>query len=177
MHHHAAYHPLESFLLLDILDSVWVSCTFLGKDQTLMARSHCCLRPFLLQNTHIKLKLFCWRSSSKSFNILTNTFLLAPQGAHNTLKYCMWALPRGGMYCISTLLQGGMYWVVHSRRPRDFPRPERCPEGKASWFEAVYSHSLIIDPSLGMYQEIHPWRASSTYSVKINISLLMMREW
>ena len=32
---------------------------------------------------------------------------------------------------IRTLPRGGMYWVVHPRRPRDFPRPERCPEGEA----------------------------------------------
>ena len=46
-----------------------------------------------------------------------------------------------------------------------------------SRFEAVYGHSLIINPSLGMYQEIHPCRVSSTYSDKINTSLPMMREW
>ena len=34
-------------------------------------------------------------------------------------------------YCIRTLPRGGMYWVVHPRRPRDFPRPSRCPEGEA----------------------------------------------
>ena len=31
----------------------------------------------------------------------------------------------GAEYCIHTLPRGGMYWVVHPRRPRDFPRPER----------------------------------------------------
>ena len=35
------------------------------------------------------------------------------------------------VYCIRTLPRGGMYWIVHPRRPRDFPRPERCPEGEA----------------------------------------------
>ena len=30
--------------------------------------------------------------------------------------------------CIRTLPRGGMYWVVHPRRPRDFPRPKRCPK-------------------------------------------------
>ena len=25
-------------------------------------------------------------------------------------------------YCIRTLPRGGRYWVVHPRRPRDFPR-------------------------------------------------------
>ena len=34
-------------------------------------------------------------------------------------------------YCIRTLPRGGIYWVVHPQRPRDFPRPERCPEGEA----------------------------------------------
>ena len=41
----------------------------------------------------------------------------------------------------------------------------------------MYGHSLITNPSLGMYQEIHPWRAMSIDSVKINTSLIMMREW
>ena len=41
----------------------------------------------------------------------------------------------------------------------------------ASRLEAVYGHSLIINPSLGMYQEIHPSRG-----VKINNFLIMMRE-
>ena len=39
-------------------------------------------------------------------------------------------------------------------------------------------HSLVINPSLGMYQAIHPYyRAMSIVCVKINISLLMMTEW
>ena len=45
-----------------------------------------------------------------------------------------------------------------------------------SRLEAVYDHSLIIIPYQGMYQEIHPCRASSIGSVKINTSLIMMRE-
>ena len=53
----------------------------------------------------------------------------------------------------------------------------RDVQPNTSRFEAVYGHSLIIDPSLGMYQEIHPCRASRTYSDKINTSLPMMREW
>ena len=87
------------------------------------------------------------------------------------------------LYCIHTLPRGGMYWVVHSRRPRDFSRAEGNLEvggdvqPNTSRFEAVYGHSLIINPSLGMYQEIHPCRVSSTYSVKINTSLPMMIEW
>ena len=45
-----------------------------------------------------------------------------------------------------------------------------------SRLEAVYGHSLIINPYQGMYQEIHPCMAGSIDSVKINTSLLMMRE-
>ena len=63
-----------------------------------------------------------------------------------------------------TLPRGGMYWVVHPRPPGDFPRPSRCPEGEilrsegiqpnSSRFEAVYGHSLIINPSLGIRKYI-----------------------
>ena len=42
----------------------------------------------------------------------------------------------------------------------------------ASRLEAVYGHSLIINASLGMYQEIHPFRPMSIHSVKINTSLV-----
>ena len=75
-----------------------------------------------------------------------------------------------------------MYWVVQPRQPRDFPRPEGNLEvggdvqPNSSRFGAVYGHSLIINPFLGMYHEIHPLRASSIDSVKINTSLPMMRE-
>ena len=48
---------------------------------------------------------------------------------------------------------------------------------KTSRAEAVYGHSLIINPSLEMYQKIHPYRAMSIDSVRINTSLLMKREW
>ena len=78
----------------------------------------------------------------------------------------------------------GMYWVVHPRRPRDFPRPEGNLEvggdvqPKTSRLEAVYGHSLIINPYLGMYQKIHPRdrRAVSIGNVKINTSLIMKRK-
>ena len=53
--------------------------------------------------------------------------------------YCICTLPRGGMYCIRTLPRGGMYWDV---------------QPNSSQFEAVYGHSLIINPSLGMYQAV-----------------------
>ena len=72
--------------------------------------------------------------------------------------------------------------MSRGRSPRDISRAEGNLEvggdvqPNTSRFEAVYSHSLIINPSLGMYQEVHPCRANSTYSVKINTSLPMMRE-
>ena len=87
-----------------------------------------------------------------------------------------------------------MYWVVHPRRPKRFPRTERCPKGEVRGtsrgprkilrskgmcnpIQAVYGHSLIINPYLGMCQEIHPCGAVCIGGVKINTSLLMMREW
>ena len=69
-----------------------------------------------------------------------------------------------------------------SRVPRDISRAEGNLEvgggvqPSASWFEAVYGHSLIINPSLGICQEIHPCGVSSMYNVKINTSLPTMRE-
>ena len=65
----------------------------------------------------------------------------------------------------------------HPRRPRDFRRVEGNLEvggdvqTNSSRFEAVYGHSLIINPSQGMYQEIHPCN-----SVEIKTCLPMMRE-
>ena len=55
--------------------------------------------------------------------------------------------------CIRTLPRGGMYWVVHPRRPRDFPRPERCPEGEA---RGTSRGPREISRSEGMYNPIHP---------------------
>ena len=64
--------------------------------------------------------------------------------------------------------------MSRGRSPRDIWRDEGNHKVRgdvqpnSSRFEAVYSHSLIINPSLGM---------CSTYSVEINTSLPMMREW
>ena len=71
-----------------------------------------------------------------------------------------------------------------SRGPRDVPRVKLeghlgvggDAQPNSSRFEAVSGHSLIIYPSLGMYQEINPCRASSIDSVRINTSLPVMRE-
>ena len=78
-------------------------------------------------------------------------------------------------YCIRTLPRGGMYWVVHPQRPRDFRGP-RSLSPNISQLEAVYGNSLIINPYLGIYQKLHPCRAFSIGSVKINTSLPVMRE-
>ena len=72
--------------------------------------------------------------------------------------------------------------MSRGRSPRDISRAEGNLEvggdvqTNSSRFEAVYGHSLIINPSQGIYQEIHPCRVSSIDSVKINTSLPMMRE-
>ena len=72
--------------------------------------------------------------------------------------------------------------MSRGRSPRDTSRAEGNLEGggdvqpNISRLEAVYGHSLIINPYQGMYQEIHPCMAGSIDSVKINTSLLMMRE-
>ena len=57
--------------------------------------------------------------------------------------------------------------MSRGRSPRDISRAEGNLEvggdvqPNTSRFEAVYGHSLIINSSLGMYQEIHPCRARS----------------
>ena len=71
--------------------------------------------------------------------------------------------------------------MSRGRSPGDISRAEGNLEvggdvqPNTSRFEAVYGHFLIINPSLGIYQEIHPCRASSIDCVKINTSLPMMR--
>ena len=64
-------------------------------------------------------------------------------------------------------------------RPRDISRASGNLEvggdvqPNTSRLEAVYVHSLIINPYQGMYQEIHPCRAGSIGIVKINTSQMM----
>ena len=87
--------------------------------------------------------------------------------------------------CIRTLPREGMQQVVQCTMTtkRFFSKAKGNLEvggdvqPNISRLEAVYGHSLIINPYQGMYQEIHPYRAGSIDSVKINTSLLMMREW
>ena len=72
--------------------------------------------------------------------------------------------------------------MSRGRSPRDISRAEGNLEvggdvqPNTSRLEAVYVHSLIINPYRGVYQEIHPCRPGSIGSVKINTSLIMMRE-
>ena len=46
-------------------------------------------------------------------------------------------------------------------------------QSNTSRLEAVYGHSLIINPSLGMYQEIHSFCAMDIDNVKINTSMMI----
>ena len=72
--------------------------------------------------------------------------------------------------------------MSRGRSPRDILRAKGNLEvggdvqPNISWLEAVCGHTLIINPYQGIYQEIHPCRAVSIGRVKINTSLLMMRE-
>ena len=100
--------------------------------------------------------------------------------------------------CIRAPPRGGRYWEIHPRRPRDFLRPERFPEGEArgksrgsreisraegmdfpippeSWWSTdILSSSNFLQ---GVDQQILPCGQGRIDSVKINPSLLMMREW
>ena len=99
--------------------------------------------------------------------------------------------------CIRAPPKRGRYWEIHPRRPRDFPRPERSPEGEARgksrgsreiWraegmdfpippeFWWCTDILLIINPSTGMDQELHPCGQGRIGSVKINPSVMRMRE-
>ena len=57
---------------------------------------------------------------------------------------------------------GGMYWVIHPRWPRDLLRSERYPKRCRNTEEYCFSIiPFIINPSPGMYQEIHPYSIDS----------------
>ena len=66
--------------------------------------------------------------------------------------------------CIHTLTRGGMYWHLHLWRPRDFPRPKICPEGRGtSW------GPRDIPRADGMYNPIHP----NSGSVKCTLTAII----
>ena len=55
--------------------------------------------------------------------------------SRNTVPWAIFpnTLPREQeVYCIRAPPKRGRYWEIHPRRPRDFLRPERFPEGEAS---------------------------------------------
>ena len=99
--------------------------------------------------------------------------------------------------CIRAAPRRGRYWEIHPRRPRGFPRPERFPKGvdfaplalgkylgpRGMYFpippEFWWSTDilLLINSSTGMDQKIHTCGQGRIDSVKINPSLLRMREW
>ena len=72
-----------------------------------------------------------------------------------------------------------MYWKIHSPRPKRFPKGgDFAPRGPRDCPRAIsVDLSFNITPVASGYQEIHPYSAMNIDSVKINTSLLMMREW
>ena len=96
------------------------------------------------------------------------------------------------IYCIRAPPRRGRYWEIHPRRPKDFPRPERFPEGEArgksfgpqGWisqylpsFGGARTDNLSASIFLqGLDQKIPPCGQGRIDSVKINPSLLMMTD-
>ena len=100
--------------------------------------------------------------------------------------------------CIRAPPRRGRYWEIHPRRLKDFPRPERFPEGEARgksrgsreirraegmdfpippefwWSTDNLSASIFLQ---GVDQKILPCGQERIDSVKINPSLLMMTDW
>ena len=101
------------------------------------------------------------------------------------------------IHCIRAPPRRGRYWEIHPRRPKDFPRPERFPEGEAQgksqgsreiwraegmdfpippefwWSTDNLSASIFLQ---GVDQKILPCGQGRIDSVKINPSLLMMTD-
>ena len=101
------------------------------------------------------------------------------------------------LHCIRAPPRRGRYWEIHPRRPKDFPRPERFPEGEARgksrgsreiwraegmdfpippefwWSTDNLSASIFLQ---GVDQKILPCGQGRIDSVKINPSLLMMTD-
>ena len=86
-----------------------------------------------------------------------------------------------------TLPWVGMYRFVHSLPTSIFPSTLEMSLGTSllsRWmytthnkFWLEYKYSLLINPSPGMYQELPPSRAIGIDGFKINLSLVMMRQW
>ena len=101
------------------------------------------------------------------------------------------------LQCIRAPPRRGRYWEIHPRCPKDFPRPERFPEGEARgksrgsreiwraegmdfpippefwWSTDNLSASIFLQ---GVDQKILPCGQGRIDSVKINPSLLMMTD-
>ena len=101
-------------------------------------------------------------------------------------------------HCIRAPPRRGRYWEIHPRRPKDFPRPERFPEGEARgksrgsreiwraegmdfpippefwWSTDNLSASIFLQ---GVDQKILPCRQGRIDSVKSNLFIKMMIEW
>ena len=99
--------------------------------------------------------------------------------------------------CIRAPPRRGRDWEIHPRRPKDFPRPKRFPEGEARgksrgsreiwraegmdfpippefwWSTDNLSASIFLQ---GVDQKILPCGLGRIDSVKINPSLLMMTD-
>ena len=102
--------------------------------------------------------------------------------------WCAYIFHKPYFFCKTLPFQFQGRWNPYTAERRDVlcctsTRTKRFPEGWGT-SEGMYIvqpdttwQCTVINPSLGMYQEIHPCRAMSIYSVKINTSLQMMREW
>ena len=92
--------------------------------------------------------------------------------------YTVWSMQHGGTLKLATkgcYVEGNLHSYI-TRAWRNLEVGVDV-QPNTSRLEAVYVHSLIINPYRGMYQEIHPCWPGSIGSVKLNTSLLMMREW
>ena len=140
-----------------------------------------------------------FRQLSEYFtNCVPQTFMQRRINQSVNFKLLLGQHPLCIVDCIRAPPRRGRYWEIHPRCPKDFPRPERFPEGEARgksrgsreisraegmdfpippefWWSTDIL--LIINPSTGMDQEIHPSGQGRIDSVKINPSLLRMREW
>ena len=90
----------------------------------------------------------------------------------------------------SNVLGTSLTTKIFPKAPKMFPGTSRRPreiifrlkgiyiiQPNTSPLEAVFSHSLNINPSIPSHQEIHPYWTIGIVSVKINPFLLMMITW
>ena len=135
------------------------------------------------------------QSSRSSILVMQLCWLLLQQCMNHSIlsKHCSCI----ALHCIRAPPRRGMDWEIHPRRPKDFPRPERFHEGEARgksqgsreiwraegmdfpippefwWSTDNLSASFFLQ---GVDQKILPRGQGRIDSVKINPSLLMMRD-